>query len=874
MVARGRRSGTVCTWVLRVMVAGLTLNGETVVAQSVDVGEGVSWALAEHRAETVSDIRYAYRLSVPDALNDPLRGRLHARFVWSDPRGRDVVLDFKDPGARVHAVRVNEQPVQWLASHDHVVVPAHAMMQAEQNSVEIEFIAGDEALNRNEDFLYTLFVPDRAHFSLPLFDQPNLKARFALTLDIPQDWVAVANGALVGESRSAGAKTTYRFAETEVIPTYLFAFAVGAFQIEEAERAGRTLRMFHRETDVAKLHRNSEAIFDLHAVALDWLEEYTQIPYPFGKFDFVLIPPFQYGGMEHPGSIFYRESSLLLDESATQAQYLGRASLIAHETAHMWFGDLVTMDWFDDVWMKEVFANFMAAKIVHPSFPEVNHELRFLLAHHDAAYTVDRTPGANPIRQGLENLNDAGALYGPIIYQKAPVVMRQLEELVGEGAFRDGLREYLEAYRYGNATWPDLIDILDRQTPENLETWSAVWVGEPGRPTIEARLKVDANGQVTGATVSQEDPLNLGRVWPQELELLLRYDDGDRRLPVSLASSRVSVEGLEASVPVVVLPNAGGLEYGRFRLDVRTRETLLATLPEMADPLTRGIAWITLWDAVLHREVAVTDWFELLLRGLASEVVEQNTQRLLAYLETTFWRFLSADERLGVAADLERVLWGKVTEHSAPTGRSAFFRAWRQVVLTESGIGRLRRIWAEEEDVPGVILSEQDFTALAATLAILDGANASTILARQAERIANQDRLARFNFIRPALSADQAAREGFFDALREPAAREREPWVLSALRFLHHPSRSEHARQFIAPSLELLVEIQRTGDIFFPAGWLDATLGGHSSPEAADAVRRFLGSLEPSYPQRLRAKVEQSADMLFRAARVAESSGP
>ena len=145
----------------------------------------------------------------------------------------------------------------------------------------------------------------------------------------------MANGALVGESRSAGAKTTYRFAETEVIPTYLFAFAVGAFQIEEAERAGRTLRMFHRETDVAKLHRNSEAIFDLHAVALDWLEEYTQIPYPFGKFDFVLIPPFQYGGMEHPGSIFYRESSLLLDESATQAQYLGRASLIAHETAHM-----------------------------------------------------------------------------------------------------------------------------------------------------------------------------------------------------------------------------------------------------------------------------------------------------------------------------------------------------------------------------------------------------------------------------------------------------------------------------------------------------------------------------------------------------------
>ena len=154
--------------------------------------------------------------------------------------------------------------------------------------------------------------------------------------------------------------------------------------------------MFHRETDAEKVARNREDIFDLHAVALEWLEEYTEIAYPFGKFDFVLIPPFQYGGMEHPGSIFYRQSGLMLDESATQAQYLGRASLIAHETTHMWFGDLVTMNWFDDVWTKEVFANFMAAKIVHPSFPEVNHDLRFFLAHHDTAYGVDRTAGGEP----------------------------------------------------------------------------------------------------------------------------------------------------------------------------------------------------------------------------------------------------------------------------------------------------------------------------------------------------------------------------------------------------------------------------------------------------------------------------------------------
>ena len=137
--------------------------------------------------------------------------------------------------------------------------------------------------------------------------------------------------------------------------------------------------MFHRETDAAKVARNRDALFDLHAKSLAWLEDYTGIKYPWGKFDFVLIPSFQFGGMEHPGAIFYNASSMMLDESATQNQLLNRASTIAHETSHMWFGDLVTMRWFNDVWMKEVMANFMAAKIVNPSFPEVNHDLRFLV---------------------------------------------------------------------------------------------------------------------------------------------------------------------------------------------------------------------------------------------------------------------------------------------------------------------------------------------------------------------------------------------------------------------------------------------------------------------------------------------------------------
>ena len=834
-------------------------------------------ALAKLRAQTLSDVHYTYRLRVPRAVETPLEGTLAAHFQWSDARANDLVLDFKDPAARVRSVRVNGASVEWEAQHDHVIVPAGALTPGERNRVDMDFEAGDEALNRNTDFLYTLFVPDRAHFSLPLFDQPNLKARFSLTLDVPDGWVAAANGGVTDETAVSAApgadgETTYRFAETEPTPTYLFAFAVGDFQIDVAQRAGRTLRMFHRETDAEKVARNREAIFDLHAVALEWLEDYTQIAYPFGKFDFVLIPPFQYGGMEHPGSIFYRQSSLMLDESATQAQYLGRASLIAHETTHMWFGDLVTMNWFDDVWTKEVFANFMAAKIVHPSFPEVNHDLRFFLAHHDTAYGVDRTAGANPIRQPLENLRDAGSLYGPIIYQKAPIVMRQLETLVGADPFRAGLREYLQTFRYGNATWPELIDILDRPSEADLAAWSEVWVEEPGRPVVTMQIVDDTTGRMERLVVSQHDPHDRGRLWPQQLELLLSYDDGDVRVPVSLSGATASLDDWAGRArPNFVLPNATGVEYGHFRLDPESLDYLMSNLPGLEDPLTRGIAWVTLWDGVLEEEIAPTDWFELLLRGLAMETVEQNTQRILEYLGTTFWAFMDDDTRRAAAPRIETALWSALADAATPTLKAAYFRAWRRVVLSDAGLERMRRIWEEQEDVPGVPLSEPDFTALAEGLAVRGVAGAEDILERQAARIENPDRLARFTFVRPALAADPAGREAFFDGLREPANREREPWVLAAVGHLHHPLRAAHARRFIRPSLELVEEIQRTGDIFFPSGWLDATLGGHNSAEVADTVRGFLDGLGPDYPRRLREKILQSADMLFRSASI---SGP
>lgn len=819
---------------------------------------GVPWELAEHRAETISGLTYRIQLDVPAQRDETIEGRSLISFSLDDRSGHPVVLDFMDPAGRVHAVSVNGSPASWEPVNDHVVIEA-AAFRAGPNEVDITYTAGDEALNRNEEFLYTLFVPDRAHFSLPVFDQPNLKARVGWKITVPEGWKAVANGPQFEQS-SVNGRATYSYMDSRPIPTYLFAFAAGKFETEWMEKDDRRIVMYHRETDEEKVARNREEILDLHFRALEWLEEYTGIEYPFQKFEFVAIPPFQYGGMEHPGGILYRQSSLMLDETATQGQILGRASLIAHETAHMWFGDLVTMNWFDDVWTKEVFANFMAAKIVQPSFPELDHDLRFL-AHHSSAYRVDRTEGANPIRQSLENLRYAGTLYGAIIYQKAPIVMRHLEARVGEETFRDGMREYLRTYSYGNATWPDLIEILDDLSAEDLKAWSRVWVDEPGRPTI------NASRQGSDLVLTQSDPSGRGRVWPQTLRVRIEGPAGQRLEAVELGEDPVTLEGVLHDTPDYVLPNGSGLEYGSFVLDEASLAFLSRNVASLAPALARGSAWVTLWDQVLEGRLDPGGFLDVALAALPSEEDELILSRVLGYTTSTYWNLLTPEARQARAADVESVLWSGVVSDRPATARSSFFGSYRSTALTDAAVQRLRQLWDGTEELPGLPLSENDQTALATALAVRGVEDAEAILDEQEARITNPDRKARFQFVRPSLSADLEVRGAFFASLADPANREREPWVLSGLNNLHHSLRSDEALEFITPALEMVEEIQRTGDIFFPARWLGATLGGHAQPEAADAVQDFLAA-NPDLSFRLRNKVLQSADMVYRSARI------
>jgi aminopeptidase N len=831
-------------------------------ATSTDPEAGISFALAADRAGRVRDVRYGLSFEIPDQKGLPVRGRADVRFALADA-ARPLPLDFAAAPAQVQGLSVGGRPVAPTLVNGHIVLPAEALVEGE-NHVSIEFTAGDVPLNRQEDFLYTLFVPARAHEAFPCFDQPDLKARFSVALDLPHDWTALTNAPETGRAAGSG-RVQVRFAETKPLPTYLFAFAAGKLSIETAERGGRTLRMFHRETDTARLERNRAAIFDLHAAALEWLERYTGLTYPWGKFDFFLVPAFQFSGMEHPGAIYYNAPTLLLEPSATTNQLLGRASVIAHETAHMWFGDLVTMRWFDDVWLKEVFANHLAAKIVNPSFPGINHELRFLYAHYPGAYAVDRTAGTHAIRQPLDNLRNAGTLYGPIIYLKAPIVMRQLERLLGDENMREGLREYLGAFAYANASWADLIALLDTRTTEDLAAWSRTWVEGPARPTISADGQVDGAGRLVSVTVTQRDPAGQSRLWTQQIELALGYADGVRAVQVPLRSARTEVTDVRGwRAPLFVLANGSGLAYGRVVLDDSSLAWLTAHLPDVRDPLTRGSAWVTLWDELLDGRVRPASLLDLALRALPAEDDELNVQRILTYMESTFWRFTDASGRTGSTARIERVLRDGLDRAASPSLKGAWFRSLARLANTPETVNWLEQVWRMEVRVPGLVLSEPDYTSLAQELAVRELPAAPAILDAQLARITNPDRKARFSFVRPALSADPGTRDAFFTSLADPANRRHEAWVLEALEFLHHPLRAAQSERYVRRSLELLPEIQRTGDIFFPKRWIDATLGGHRSARVAATVRGFLDETR-DLPPRLRRIVLQAADDLFRA---------
>ncbi len=810
---------------------------------------GIPQELAIERKAKITNVRYDLFFDIPATRTDSIPARVTIRFDWKD-KPADLQLDYLPPAKTLKRIEVNGKTSPVNYENEHILFSATELTLT-SNTISIDFIAGEAALNRNEDYLYTLFVPSRASTCFPVFDQPDLKAIFKLDLLIPSGWKGISNGKVLSLD-SASRKQHLTFAETRPTSSYQFAFAAGQFR--EAVDPVSGMRMLYRETDSLKIARNVKRIFELHRQSLDWLQQYTGIPYPYDKFDFALMPAFQFGGMEHPGSIFYRESSLILEPSASVNEELRRASLIAHETAHMWFGNLVTMQWFNDVWLKEVFANFMASKMVSPSFPTINHELRFMMAHYPAAYEIDRSRGTHPIQQPLDNLRNAGSVYGAIIYQKAPIMMRNLEAWMGPDNFQHGLQDYLHAYSYGNATWDDLVNHLKKYTREDLELWNRAWIKSAGMPEI--RVTPDTVGR-SFLTITND---TTGIIWPQTFEYKInsKYIDVPQKITFRTTSRVLLTKWVEPGLNFI--PNYKGRGYGYFPGSL---DYLQSQWPLQTEVEVRAGIWLNLWEIFLRENVPTADFLQHLLSAVEKEKDPLLLEYLVDKLDRIFWQFLVPAERSLLAGEIDTRLFDRLVLERDNSCKRTLFNAYRSMATSEAGVANLRKLWADELTL-GLELSERDRLQLAYALALRQVEGFEGVLTTQLSRITNPDRKAEVQFILPALSADSAIRDEFFERLKKKENRTREPWVLEAVRLMHHPLRADASAKYLPASFQLLEELQRTGDIFFPKGWLDATLGYYQSREAAGAVRSYLEE-NKALRTDLRNKLLQSSDMLFRA---------
>lgn len=800
----------------------MCLSTQSVKAQMLV--KGVSKELAEHRKANISQVVYDLTFNIPSKPYESVKGK--AIISFNLEVREDVVLDFQgqiDGTCYIHDENDKRHATDILYQDEHIIIPMELLTEG-KNKIELPFIANDKALNRNDNYMYTLFVPDMARSVFPCFDQPDLRAVFVTTLKVPSGWKTMASDNVCQ------------------LPTYLYSFVAGKFQEKSTVRNGRRMRALYRESAPDKVAQLDQ-VFDEASQALDWMEGYTGIACPFKEYGLVILPGYQFGGMEHPGAIQMNDRRIFLEKQATQEEKMARMELIAHETAHLWFGDLVSLKWFEDVWAKEVMANFLASKMVRRSFPDINHDLNFLKTYQTRAIAIDRTEGTHPIAQELTNMSDARLLYDNIIYDKAPVMLRMLEETMGAPEMQTGLQKYLNDHVFKNASWDELVSALDEAAPSaNVKQFSEVWVKQKGMPTIHTTYK---NGHLV---ITQNDPYHRGIVWPQKFQVRLVYDLGtSRTITVDMKEATRTIRVNDK--PDYIIPNYNGKGYGHFTLDNEYAVLLPKRLITTRSDLHRYALLQTIHDNYLLGRIPPIHFAEL----NRMMMTEQNPLIISATIDHMFR--IAFDMPAEQRKTLELCMMDLIDKNPSKDMRQLMFRKLSTHATAPELIDRIYTIWQQHSDP---LLSEQDYMNMAYRLAILRSDTSSPILAAQRKRLKTDDERREFDYISRVCTSDPMLRVRLFNEMLKPQNREKEPWALKAFQLLNADVYEPQSNVYIESGLKSLQYIEQTSDIFFPTNWLKALLTEHKSREARLTVEKFINN-NPNYPEHLKRKILEAA---------------
>jgi aminopeptidase N len=581
----------------------------------------------------------------------------------------------------------------------------------------------------------------------------------------------------------------------------------------------------------------------------------------------MLAPAFPFGGMEHPGAIFYNEESFIYREPPTLNQRLGRQATINHEVAHQWFGDFTTMRWFDDLWLKEGFATYMAAKM-QAATGDTTAWMSFYLRNKPAAYDVDASAGTTSVWQDLANLDQAKSNYGAIVYNKAPGVLKQLNYMVGETAFKRGVHDFLTTHAYGNGTWQELLSSVGTAAGRDLTDWGRSYFLRPGMPVVEQRLTV-VNGKIDHFILIQRpaQPLSGAGVWPMRLELRLQYAGASPvTIPVEIKAETTLVaaaRGLPA--PIFAYANASDYGYGLFMLDDRSRDWLLTNRVAVRDPFLRAMLWGSLWDLVRDARLDPERYAEAALAALPTERDEQIASRILGRLTRAVDTYVSPPSRAALAPRVEAMLLEMASDTTRTYGvRKSNFDTYVSFASSGQALARLNS-WLDSASAAGAPLRQPTRWSIVTQLAARGHATADARLAVEAARDTSTGGRRRAFIAGSAFPRAEAKREYFTRYFKD--AQLNEDWVTASMGSFNHSDQGALTLQYLRPALDTLPWVQQNRRIFFLGSWLGGFIGGQRSALALATVDKFLSD-NPDLPRDLRLKVLQARDDLERTVRI------
>jgi aminopeptidase N len=770
-------------------------------------------------------------------------------------------------------LKVNEHPLPVKSENGHIELPPTALRSGD-NVVRLDFTApiapAGKAITRYEDkddgseFIYTLFVPMDASMAFPCFDQPDLKGRFTLQLTAPTGWTVISNTNVQRNQSISGGATRHFFEETRPLSTYLFAFAAGPFR--NVHGTAGMPNVYVRQSQISRAQPEVPQIQEVTARGMKFLADYFAQPYPFPKYEMVLIPGLTYGGMEHAGATFLNEESMLFRTVPTATDRFNRSITVLHELAHQWFGDFTTMRWFDDLWLKEGFAQYMAFRTMASIEPEQHVWKRFYEQIKPAAYGIDVTRGTTPIYQNIPNLNDAKSAYGAIVYSKAPGLLRQLAFILGNEHFRDGLRIYLLEHQYGNAQWSDLVRCFERASGQNLEQWAKAWIQRRGMPEVDVGWSCNEEHRLKALTLRQHNVLDEGGVWPLATQVLLGYANA----PAIRVRARLSGETGEVSdaagkpCPAYIFANDEDYAYGLFLLDDRSRAYVLEHIGRVSDAFERALLWGSVWDSVRFAALAPRDYLSVTLRTLPSETDETLVRSLGARSTAALHRYVNPGTRHDFVPAFESLAIDKMTHASKQDLRIIWFRALVGVSSTRVALDELKALLNGKASITGVQLRSRDRWNMVATLIAEGDPQASKIHESEKKRDHTGDGL-KYSYAAGAAKPDAASKKWYFnDYLHNPARPE--DWLSDSLDDFNRWDQAELTIPYLQPALDALPQIKQQRKIFFVLDWIGAFIDGQQSPAADAEVHAWLnnGRMDAD----LRLKVLEIVDELDRTVRI------